>query len=185
MCVRVCVRVCVCACVGEYTVTLRPVTQLERKQKMEQEPEEVGSEKDDSWDAAMRLALAVVYPEGFPHDDEVKPEELLKLSEKASAKYHDTRNIMLLAASVTMSGKGGVRERGVGTCGMREDMSRDKAWEEGGGAGKEPRSPPEGGDEMGEEGGDEMWGYKYFCLHTRKAAGQLVSTCVSALILYA
>ena len=55
----------------------------------------------------------------------------------------------------------------------------------GAGRGKEPRSPPEGGDEMGEEGGDEMWGYKYFCLHTRRAPGQLVSTCVSALILYA
>jgi len=150
VCVGVCV--CVCVCVGEYTVTLRPVTQLERKQKMEQELEEVGSEKDDSWDAAMRLALAVVYPEVFLHDDEVEPEELLNLSRKASAECHDTRNIMQLAASVTMSGKEDVRERGVGTSGMREDMNRDKAWEEGGGQGKSLVPPLRGVMRWGKRG---------------------------------
>ena len=143
-----------------HTVTTRPLSQLERNQEVEQEQGEVGGEKDNSWDVAMSLALAVVYP----HNDDVKSEQRRDLSGKARAEEQDTQNSTLGPAFVALKGEGRVRDREGQSGEVRGGIRSNWEWEEGWG--------------IGEEGGgvDEMGGFKYFCLHTRTAAGQLVST---------
>jgi len=136
------------------------LSQLEQNQEVEQEQGEVGGEKDNSWDVAMSLALAVVYP----HNDDVKSEQRRDLSGKARAEEQDTQNSTLGPAFVALKGEGRVRDREGQSGEVRGGIRSNWEWEEGWG--------------IGEEGGgvDEMGGFKYFCLHTRTAAGQLVST---------
>ena len=143
-----------------HTVTMRPSSQLERTQEVEQEQGEVVGEKDNSWDVAMSLALAVVYP----HDNDVKSEQLRDFSGKARAEEQDKQNSTLSPAFVTLKGEGRVKDREGQSGEVRGGIRSNREWQEGWG--------------IGEEGGgvDEMGGFRYFCLHTRTAAGQLVST---------